>query len=67
MGFWQIAKIVGGVFSILYGLSGFLTNGYSPMGWTTKLIWREKNIPVWTGCPFYVLFGLILLYWGFAH
>ncbi len=66
MGFWRIAEIVLGVGGILYALLGFLLKEYRPLGWTTKLMWGEKNIPAWVASPFYFLLGLLLLYWGLA-
>jgi hypothetical protein len=64
MGFWRIAEIILGVVVILYGLLGLSLKEYPPLGWTTKLIWGEKNIPAWVASPFYFLLGLLLLYWG---
>jgi hypothetical protein len=67
MGFWRIAEIILGIVVILYALSGLYLKEYPPLGWTTKLIWGEKNIPAWIASPFYFLLGLVLLYLGFTR
>jgi hypothetical protein len=66
MGFRHIADIIFGFGSVLYGVSGFFMKEYPTLGWTTKLVWREKKIPAWIAGPFYFLLGLLLLYWGFT-
>ena len=66
MGFWRIAEIVGGVGCASYGLAGFFIKRYPTLGWTTKLIWGEKNIPAWIAGPFYFLLGVLLLYWALS-
>jgi multisubunit Na+/H+ antiporter MnhB subunit len=67
MGFRRITDIVLGVAGVLFALLGFLINENPLPRWVTKLFRGEKNIPAWVGSSFYLLLGLLLLYWGFTQ
>ncbi len=61
---WRIAKVVCAVVCIL---SGMFSKEFKPIGWTTALIWgKDENarIPRWVAGPFYVVLGIIVLYWA---
>jgi hypothetical protein len=48
-------------------LGGLFSKEFKPIGWTTALIWgndEKARIPRWVAGPFYVVLGIIVLYWA---
>jgi hypothetical protein len=67
MGWWKIVRIAAALVCVGMGL---FAKEFRPIGWTTALIWgRDKNarIPRYVAGPFYVLLGLLCLYWVFTE
>ena len=59
MDLWKVAKIVLGVGCILLGL---LRQEFTPLGWTTELVWgKQGRIPRWVAGPFYILMRILIL------
>jgi len=62
--FWRVVQLVGALVCVT---SGLFSKEFKPIGWTTRLIWgKDENtrIPRWVAGPFYVVGGLLLLYFG---
>ena len=62
--FWRIVEVLMGL--LLIG-SGLVSKEFTPIGWTTILIWgKDARIPRWIAGTFYAVLGLLMLYWGLS-
>ena len=64
MTFWRTIELLIGFGCILMGL---LAKEFTPIGWTTKLIWGGEKcarIPRWIAGSFYVVLGFFSVYLG---
>lgn len=65
--FWRVVEVLTGLFCLGLGL---FNREFSPMGWTTMLIWgsdEKARIPRWIAGSFYFALGALLLYHGIAR
>ncbi len=64
MDWWHITKIALGILAVLMSL---FVMEFRPTGWTTQLIWGDREgarIPRWLAALFYFIIGVVLLYRG---
>jgi hypothetical protein len=64
MNIWQFLAIVSGVLLVLTGL---LKKKFSPLGVITMAVWGygpNARIPRWIAATFYILAGLLMIYFG---